>query len=530
MITMCAGALLFGCTIDNRTVEDGGGAGADGGSSGGDGGGQALTYPVVDTAQGRCYGDKKQMTCASAGAAYFGQDAQWQGNAPRYAVSKDGKTVRDLVTGLTWQRSPDTNGDGKILFADKLTHTEAKALPAKLNAAKYGGFSDWRLPHIKELYSLIDFRGTDPSGASGTSTAGLIPFIDSKAFAFAYGDVSAGERIIDSQYASSTLYVSKAAGEMLFGVNFADGRIKGYGLKHPSGKVKTFLVQCVRGNTSYGKNSFKDNGDGSITDAATGLTWTRADSGKTMNWKEALVWVASKNAAKYLGKSDWRLPNVKELQSIVDYTRSPDTTKSAAIDPIFSVSKIKNEAGADDYPYYWSSTTHANSNGMGGGASYVAFGRSPGFMNGSWRDVHGAGSQRSDPKSGDPKQYPQGHGPQGDAIRIYNHVRLVSGGATLQAGGGKGQDGGHSRPKLDGGVPPKPDQGGGPGPVSCTQQSDCTKPGACPPGAKLGCKCVQGPPGGSKVCAPACKTDADCPKPPGITLTCDTKLGACRPK
>ena len=40
-------------------------------------------------------------------------------------------------------------------------------------------------------------------------------------------------------------------------------------------------------------------------------------------------------------------------------------------------------------------------------------------------DVHGAGSQRSDPKSGDPANWPYGHGPQGDVIRIYNYVRLV---------------------------------------------------------------------------------------------------------
>ena len=40
-------------------------------------------------------------------------------------------------------------------------------------------------------------------------------------------------------------------------------------------------------------------------------------------------------------------------------------------------------------------------------------------------DVHGAGCQRSDPKVGDPADYPNGHGPQGDVIRIYNYVRLV---------------------------------------------------------------------------------------------------------
>jgi hypothetical protein len=47
-----------------------------------------------------------------------------------------------------------------------------------------------------------------------------------------------------------------------------------------------------------------------------------------------------------------------------------------------------------------------------------------GYMNG-WKDVHGAGAQRSDPKAGDTADFPMGDSPQGDAIRIYNYVRLV---------------------------------------------------------------------------------------------------------
>lgn len=40
-------------------------------------------------------------------------------------------------------------------------------------------------------------------------------------------------------------------------------------------------------------------------------------------------------------------------------------------------------------------------------------------------DVHGAGAQRSDPKSGNKNDYPQYFGPQGDVRYVYNYVRSV---------------------------------------------------------------------------------------------------------
>ncbi len=40
-------------------------------------------------------------------------------------------------------------------------------------------------------------------------------------------------------------------------------------------------------------------------------------------------------------------------------------------------------------------------------------------------DVHGAGAQRSDPKSGDYDDYPQYYGPQGDILYVYNYARCV---------------------------------------------------------------------------------------------------------
>ncbi len=391
-------------------------------------------YLIVDTGQTKCYNASSEIAAPLPGQAFYGQDAQVAGRQPSYTLSGDGLTVQDNVTGLTWQRSPDTNGDGTIDASDKLTLTQAQARPAALNSAHYGGFADWRLPTIEELYSLIDFRGADPSGYSGTDTSGLTPFIDRTHFQFAYGDTNAGERIIDSQYASSNLYTGPnwgGEGGKLFGVNFADGRIKGYGL-NVGGSAKTFFVQCVRGNTNYGVNDFANNGDGTVTDRATGLMWARSDSGSGMNWQDALAWVQTKDSENYLGHNDWRLPNAKELQSIVDYTRCPDATGSAAIDPVFNATSFANEDHQTDYPWYWTSTTHASYNGMGASGAYVCFGRAMGYMDGGWVDVHGAGAQRSDPKSGSLSSYtyvPYGYynsvAPQGDAIRIFNYVRLV---------------------------------------------------------------------------------------------------------
>ncbi len=393
-------------------------------SSGGDG--LVATYPVVDTAQGTSYNASTAIADPGPGEAFAGQDSQYTGNQPAYTVSHDGLTVYDGVTGLTWTRSSDLNDDGRIDADDKLLQSEAVDYAGTLNAQNFGGYGDWRLPSIKELYSLMDFRGTDPNVQS-EDPSGLTPFIDTDYFEIGYGDTGAGERLIDSQFATTTIYLDTVMGgqQAMFGLNLVDGRIKGY---PTSGKE--YYVHYCRGSTDYGVNSFVDNGDGTITDHATGLMWQQADSVTGMTWEEALACAENLELGGY---RDWRLPNAKELQSIVDYSRSPGTTSSAAIDPLFSVTQITNMAGEADYPWYWSSTTHLKFDGSAASGVYVCFGRGLGSMDGGLTiiDVHGAGCQRSDPKTGAPDDYPvAGHGPQGDVQRVFNHVRCVRGGAT----------------------------------------------------------------------------------------------------
>ena len=388
---------------------------------------EKITYPIVDTNQVMCYDNSEEILFPEVGKEFWGQDANYAGNKPSYKDNRIG-AITDLVTGLMWQKNP----------GEKQTLKEALAGAKK---CKIGNYKDWRVPTIKELYSLIDFSGLDPDPKS-RDTSGLKPFINTKYFDFKYGDESKGERIIDSQYGSSTKYVSTTmkGDATLFGVNFADGRIKGYPLRNPrTRKDNKFYFIYVRGNQDYGKNSFTDNRNGTITDQATGLTWMKVDSGKLkagvkgdgkLNWEEALSW--SENL-EYAGHKDWRLPNVKELQSIVDYKRALKITRSAAINRIFDLTKIKDASGNSNYPFYWTGTSHLNTRGANA-ADYIALGEALGWMEDrrtgkkTLLDVHGAGSQRSDPKSGDPSKFPYGRGPQGDVIRINNHAICVRGG------------------------------------------------------------------------------------------------------
>lgn len=366
-----------------------------------------LTYPVVGTGQTACYNNYTTIAPPKSDQPFYGQDAQHPGNAPSYRDNGDG-TVSDLVTGLTWVKA---RGE-KVSWATAM---------AGAKACRVGGHDDWRVPTIKELYSLIQFTG------ECHATFGANPFINTNYFDFVYGDTARGERSIDCQDWSATKYISTTmnGNATVFGVNFADGRIKGYPITDPRTRSPHKLyVRYVRGNPAYGKNDFHDNGNGTVTDRATGLMWSKTDSRRGMNWQQALAWVQTLNATNYLGHNDWRLPNAKELQSIVDYSRIPASA------PIFQISQLAD----GEYPFFWTSTTHLDGRpgSIASPAVYVCFGRALGWMQfppgwGQYRlmDVHGAGAQRSDPKAGDPRMYPHGRGPQGDVIRIYNYVRCV---------------------------------------------------------------------------------------------------------
>jgi hypothetical protein len=375
------------------------------------------TYNIVDTGQKNYYSDTSYIKKPNRGNSYFGQDSNYLGNQANYTNNQDG-TITDNNTKLMWQKTISK----KLIWSEAVDYA---------NSSNLAGYSDWRIPTIKELYSLIDFQGKTGSGKikSTQVPSNAKPYINTNYFDFEY---SKENRYIDAQYWTQTDYTSTTmkGSKTFFGVNFADGRIKGYPKFNKGRRGSTsFYLRLVRGNKKYGINDFVKNDNKTIYDKATTLTWMKNDSKKGLDWNKALAYCENLD---YAGINSWRLPNAKELQSIVDYTKSPDSTNSASISNVFAISSIKNEENKQDYPSFWSSTTHLDGKNIGSHAVYISFGRALGFMTDrrtnskELMDVHGAGAQRSDPKSGDNSRFKEGRGPQGDVVRIKNYVRCVS--------------------------------------------------------------------------------------------------------
>lgn len=116
--------------------------------------------------------------------------------------------------------------------------------------------------------------------------------------------------------------------------------------------------------------AYVDNGDGTVTDLATSLMWEKIsddgtihDKDRTFSWNDAFaVKIATLNSTSFAGHDDWRLPNVRELQSIVNYQNM-----NPAVSPVFHTGCVNDCAATGATPCsctmadnYWSSSTYVN--------------------------------------------------------------------------------------------------------------------------------------------------------------------------
>lgn len=370
-----------------------------------------VNFVLTDTRQEHCFdNDGTNIICPSQGQELYGQDAQYNGVQPSYIDNGD-KTVTDKNTGMIWQKTPDYK---------HYSHDEAISYCKNLTVANSG---DWRLPTIKELYSLADFRGeiVNPREESANT-----PYIDTDYFDFQYDKRMA----YIGQYWSSTKYTlgpvhNTENVDAAFGFNFADGHIKAYetgyefGTDNQNIEAPGNFVRCVRAEENvYGVNDFVSNDDGTVTDKVTGLMWQAADDGVRRNWQDSLAYAEGANLAGY---SDWRLPNIKELQSIVEY--GGEVGAWPAIDTQFFT--LSGDNTINDPSWVWSSTTQGDFKFT---ATYISFSKSFSKKTSSateYFDWHGAGAQRSDPKSGKPSDYDMASENATDLVMTKNYTLLV---------------------------------------------------------------------------------------------------------
>jgi len=255
----------------------------------------------------------------------FGEDSDYLINPPSYTkLDENGNDlpdsaatwvmVRDNVTQLVWEVK--TN-DGSIHDKDNEYNWQnaQDVFVAALNATSFGGHSDWRVPTIKELASITDLECNNPA-------------INTDYF----------PNTLSSYYWSSTTYAYGTSSAWL--ICFYSG---GDGSTSKSG---SYYMRAVRGGQAGSLDHLVINGDGTVTDTSTGLMWQQATDG-AMNWEAA---ISHCEALSLAGYDHWRLPNRKELRSIIDYSRS-----SPAIDTAVFPGTVSS--------YYWSSTTYARYTG-----------------------------------------------------------------------------------------------------------------------------------------------------------------------
>ncbi len=334
--------------------------------------GVAWAAPVPDTGQTKCYDVAGNViTCPSPGQALYGQDANYS-IYPMSFTKLDGSgntlpdsatswvMVKDNVTGLIWEVKTSIgkgknyndphNADNTYIWYDSNpatnggnagtpgTGTDTEDFIKALNDARYGGYSDWRMPTIKELAYIVNYSIPYPG-----------PTIDTGYF----------PNTAASWYWSSTTYAGGTHGAwpVDFDHGYDDGHYKyndfyvravrggqsgalGYSVIWPFDTIGSGLSDAVATATG----GYADNGDGTVTDTSTGLMWQQQACSSTQTWEQALAYCEGLNLG---GHTDWRLPTIKELRSLVDYSR---------YNPAINTTYFPNAAAS----WYWSSTTGAH--------------------------------------------------------------------------------------------------------------------------------------------------------------------------
>ena len=238
----------------------------------------------------------------------FGEDADYTINAPYFTINGDG-TVTDTITGLIWQQTDggEMTIENAVIYCDTLT---------------LGGYTNWRLPNAHEGFSILNHQQANPALNSAVFTTTAADY-------WWTGDFQVND--------ASKVWATNAGGGV--GNHPKTETISAGGNKH-------FHVRAVRDviTPPILPAQFTDNGNGTITDNLTNLIWQKAPFADSITWEQALGYADTLTLA---GATDWRLPNIKEMQSVND---------ESIITPSVSISYFPSIG----VKKYWSSTTLPN--------------------------------------------------------------------------------------------------------------------------------------------------------------------------
>lgn len=267
-----------------------------------------MTFPwPLATDQNTCYdAEGNTVSCEASG-----QDAENKSNGARdeQRFRLDGDTVFDTVTELHWCRNANP-------FEFPYTWQEAQDCVAGMNRIKAHGHADWRLPERRELFSILSHQHINPCLPEAHIFHHVFPGY--------YWTTTACSRLPDQAW-----YVHLGGARVYRGM-----------------KNGAYLIWPVAGPSYFApekNNRFRIIGQ-KVKDLLTGLYWSEMETSASCSWEDAIRKVDMLNETHHEGISRWRLPNIRELESLVDPSRH-----SPALPDRHSFKDV--QAG------YWSSTT-----------------------------------------------------------------------------------------------------------------------------------------------------------------------------
>lgn len=237
----------------------------------------------------------------------FGEDNDYSINPQKFGL-KNGIVV-DSVTTLMWQQ---TDG-GEMLFDNAKNYCDTLTM---------GGFTDWRLPHPDEAYTILNHQNPNPA-------------LDSKYFTKTGAEYwyTSAVQVNDA----TKVWVTNGGGGI--GNHLKSETIS-------AGGTKKMHARCTREtqNSITITTRFLDNGDGTVLDRLTDLTWEKSINATAVTWEDAILYCEGLTLG---GNSDWRLPNIKEIRSLSDENKVQPSVNNTTFTGV-TITK------------YWSSTSLPN--------------------------------------------------------------------------------------------------------------------------------------------------------------------------